>query len=238
MRPRGLAANSHPASAMLHSFHDNGCPTDCGNDWSHDQIVSAIKRGPHISAKDPQAAKYLHEQTQEKVTSGFAKIVKWGDIKTNYPKNMKISPVAMIPHKSRDYRCILDLSFQYNFKNTKQQSVNQTTNTKAPKKSMAYLGMVLKKLIYTMSQNYNQNMPFMYSKNDIKDGFWRMNVSKNDAWNFCYVLPSLNKQQSLDDVEIVVPHVLQMGWCKSPLTFLQHLKQQEISYNSMSIIHP
>ena len=84
---------------------------------------------------------------------------------------------------------------------------------------MAYLGMVLKKLIYSMSQHYNQEVPFMYSKNDIKDGFWRMNVSKNDAWNFCYVLPSLNKQQSLDDVEIVVPHALQMGWCKSPPYF-------------------
>ena len=60
----------------------------------------------------------------------------------------------------------------------------------------------------------------MFSKLDIKDGFWHMVVSEEDAWNFCYVLPPADgKQPNLDDIELVVPKSLQMGWCKLPPFF-------------------
>ena len=37
-------------------------------------------------------------------------MVKWKDIKDAPPANLKTSPIVMIPHKSRKYRTILDLS--------------------------------------------------------------------------------------------------------------------------------
>ena len=53
----------------------------------------------------------------------------------------------------------------------------------------------------------------------MKDGFWRMAVSDEDAWNFCYVLPSLHTTTVIDYIEIFVPNSLQMRWCESPSFF-------------------
>ena len=83
MWPRGTIANAHPAAKMLHQFSSSGCPLNSGQPWTTQQIIAAIKRGPHISAKDPTAAQCLHKETEEKVQSGYAKIVTWGQIKKN-----------------------------------------------------------------------------------------------------------------------------------------------------------
>ena len=41
-------------------------------------------------------------------------------------------------------------------------------------------------------------------------------VSEEDAWNFCFVLPSADSHAPK---QIVVPTALQMGWCESPAYF-------------------
>ena len=46
-----------------------------------------------------------------------------------------------------------------------------------------------------------------------------MAVCDEDAWNFCYVLPSQHDNIDVDEIEIVVPNALQMGWCESPPFF-------------------
>jgi hypothetical protein len=51
-----------------------------------------------------------------------------------------------------------------------------------------------------------------------------MAISNKDAWNFAYVLPSLNPLQSNDDIEFIIPNSLQMGWCKSPPFFCSGLE--------------
>ena len=58
---------------------------------------------------------------------------------------------------------------------------------------------------------------FLFSKLDIADGFWRVRISEKDSLNLCYVLPELNQEVEfkLDDVKIVVHHILQMGWAES-----------------------
>jgi len=48
----------------------------------------------------------------EKVAQGYARIVLWDKIKNNLPKKLKISPIAAMPHKSRLFHTILDLSFK------------------------------------------------------------------------------------------------------------------------------
>ena len=50
-------------------------------------------------------------EVADEVAKGQARVVLWDDIKHDHPKQLKISPVAAIPHKSRAYRSILDLSF-------------------------------------------------------------------------------------------------------------------------------
>ena len=59
----------------------------------------------------------------------------------------------------------------------------------------------------------------MFAKLDIKDGFWRLVVNAEDAWNFCYAIPNEHADTPLADTKIVVPNSLQMGWCKSPPFF-------------------
>ena len=103
MWPRTYALN-HPAKNLLDEYATKGCPVDCGKDWSLDHITKAILHGPHKSAKSKEAAAALHAETLSKVKNGFAKIVKFKDIKENLPKNLKISPVACIPHKSKSLR--------------------------------------------------------------------------------------------------------------------------------------
>ena len=219
MWPRNHALQ-HNATPLLNSYAQSGCPVDCGPNWSKEHLTLLLLRGPHISAKEKIAAKQLQLETNEKIKHGYARIVKWGAIKNNIPPKLKISPIAMIPHKTRQFRAILDLSFKLSHKGKFLPSVNEMTNKKAYAQSMDQLGITVKRIISTMAKYKNDDQPFMFTKLDIKDGFWRMAVSDEEAWNFCYVLPSTSNQQTdIDDIDIVVPNSLQMGWCESPPFF-------------------
>jgi hypothetical protein len=58
--------------------------------------------------------------------------------------------------------------------------------------------------------------PFMFSKVDLKDGYWRMAVNRTDAWNFPYVLPGAGPH---NPIQLVIPNALQMDWSESPPFF-------------------
>jgi hypothetical protein len=218
MWPRSYA-EFHKATPLLMSYAQEGCPVHCGPDWSKEKILLLLRRGPHRSSKKKQAIRQLRRETEDKIKHGYARVIKWKNIKNNIPPKLKISPVAMIPHKSKAYRCILDLSFQLHENGHTYKSVNQTTNKKSKPEAMTQLGLCVKRIIAIMADNHCTTRPFYFVKLDIKDGFWRMAVSNDDAWNFAYVLPSLTPIASEDDIELVVPNSLQMGWCESPPFF-------------------
>ena len=75
-----------------------------------------------------------------------------------------------------------------------------------------------------MAQYRHHGLYIKFTKLDVKDGFWRMAVSDEDAWNLCCVLPYLQTTTNIDDIEIVVPNSLQMGWCESPPFFCSGLE--------------
>ena len=187
MWPRGIA-NLHDAAPLLHEYSNNGCPVTCNKNWSKEEIVAALQRGPHLSAHDPLARQCLHDETNDKIEQGYAKVIRWSTIKNNIPASLKISPVAMIPHKSRKFRCILDLSFTLQHNNKPIDSVNTSTHLMAPQKAMAELGSALKRIIATLADTHNLSKPWKFTKVDIKDGYWRLVVHDDDAWNFAYVL--------------------------------------------------
>ena len=91
------------------------------------------------------------------------------------------------------------------------ESVNSATVKMAPAESMIQLGQCVQRLITLLADNYDPDQPFLLSKLDIKDGFWRLAVNDDDAWNFCYVLPQFEPTANIDDTLIVVPNCLQMG---------------------------
>ena len=132
MCPRGLALH-HPAAPTLVRYATGGCPVYTGKNWTPAQMAEAVARGPHVSARVPDAIAQLGKEVQEKVRRGQARVVLWDSIKENPRAQLKISPVAMIPHKSRQYRAILYLSYQLKLKDgTFFQSVNDTTTLTAP----------------------------------------------------------------------------------------------------------
>jgi len=214
MRP-DPSTQHHPAFPLLQLYATKGCPVDCGSPWSCEQIQAAIKSGAHPSACTPKAAACLHAKTMEKVKQGFAKVIPWSTLRKNPPKNLKISPLAAVPHKSQQYWAILDLSFNLRVGGIPLPSVNETTQPIVPHDSMQQLGNVLPCIIAAITTAAPDNGPIFFTKWDIKDGFWCMVVSMEDAWNFCYVLPGTNNE----DLLIVVPTSLQMGWCESPPFF-------------------
>jgi len=151
----------------------------------------------------------------EKVTQGYAHLIPWAKLACNPPANLKISPLAAVPHKSRKFQAILDLSFQLHLNGLQLPSINSATKPHACAKAMQQLGQVLPRLIAAIANAAPDNGPIFFAKWDIKDRFWQLVVSETDAWNFCYVLPSEPDEEPL----IVVPTCLQMGWCKSPAFF-------------------
>jgi hypothetical protein len=110
MCPTGLALK-HPAASTLLEYSKYGCPTQTGKEWTKQQIWEAVERGPHVSALSAEALEHFREEAREKVATGQATIVEWDKIKNNPPPQMKVSPIAAIPHKSKAFRSILDLSF-------------------------------------------------------------------------------------------------------------------------------
>ena len=148
-------------------------------------------------------------------------MVTYWDIKENLQPKLKLSPIAMIPHKSRKFRAILDLSFNLRAAKEKTASVNDTTRKQAPAEAMKELGNVVKWILATMEDRCQEDphVEFMFAKLDMKDGFWQLVVNEEDAWKFCYAIPNKHADTPIEDTKIVVPNSLQMGWCESPPFF-------------------
>jgi len=212
--PRWRAQN-HPAAPLLCDYAKRGCPVSVGRDWTLEELEAAVTRGPHSSALVPDAIAQIQLKAREKVAQGFAKIFLWEDLKRMLPHALKLSPLAMIPHKSRKYRAILDLSFKLMLNGYALPSVNEATERCAPEEALDQIGQVLPRIIAAMAEAPLEDGDIVLMKTDIKDGFWRMVCAEGFEWNFAYVLPSLPGQP----VEIVVPSALQMGWALSPPFF-------------------
>ena len=58
----------------------------------------------------PDAMRAFKEEVASKAEKNQVKIITWDDVKDDPPKELKLSPMAQIPHKSRAYRILLDLS--------------------------------------------------------------------------------------------------------------------------------
>jgi len=214
MCPTGQALG-HPAAQLLQEYAHMGCPVRTGRPWTRDMMEEAVQRGPHQSALTPEALEHFAAEAKAKVEKGQAKLVYWDDIKDNPPPELKISPVAGIPHKSKAYRTILDLSYRLRLKNGGVvKSVNDMTEKVAPQGSIDQIGESLSRIIYAFAETDDDAKIFM-AKWDIKDGFWRMGGEEGQEYNFAYVLP----QPPGHPVILVIPTSLQMGWVESPPLF-------------------
>ncbi len=172
----------------------------------------AVARGPHSSARSPEAIVHFKTEAAVKVQTNQARLVLWDSIKDNPPKELKTSPIAAIPHKSKDYQSILDLSFRLRLKNGGvRASVNDTTEKTAPAGAIDQISECLLRTIHAFAEADNDAKIFM-AKWDIKDGFWQMDCVAGEEWNFAYVLPQEEGQPTM----LVLPTSLQMEWVEPP----------------------
>jgi hypothetical protein len=214
MCPSGMAL-LHPAANLLKEWATYGCPTNTGKQWTPDQMQAAVDRGPHWSALTDDAIARFRNDVDKKVKSGQAKLVAWDSIKDNLPAELKISPIVAIPHKSKQFCLILDLSFNLPLKQGGIiPLVNATTIKTAPKGAIDQLGHSLTRIIHAFAEAKEDACIFM-AKWDIQDGFWRLDAEDGAEWNFSYVLPQHPDQPCY----LVVPTSLQMGWVESPPFF-------------------
>ena len=176
------------------------------------QMEKAIARGPHKSALTAPALAHFADEVREKVSAGQARLIAWDDIKHDPPVQLKISPIAAVPHNSKPYRSILDLSFSLRLEDGSLiPSVNDTTIKTAPAASTEQLGHSLARLIHAFAESGPDEKVFM-AKWDVKDGFWRLQCQQGEEYNFAYVLP----QEEGAPTILVIPTSLQMGWIESP----------------------
>jgi hypothetical protein len=210
-----VRALTHLAVGVLQEWATFGCPTRTGNPWTKQEIWEAVKQGPHQSALMPEAIAHFAEEAAEKVHTNQTRIMAWDDIKDNPPRELKISPIAAIPHKSKAFCSILDLSFRVKLKNGGGlASVNNTMGKTAPKGAIDQIGDCLSQIIHAFAEADETAKIFM-EKWDIKDGFWRLDCTEGEEYNFAYVLP----QPEEEPTQIVIPTLLKMGWVESPLYF-------------------
>ena len=80
----------------------------------------------------------------------------------------------MIPHKSRKYRAILDISFALKVAGWDLLSVNKATKEKAPAEALEQVGTVMPRIIEALETALLSEDPIHFSKLNIKDGFWRI----------------------------------------------------------------
>ena len=54
----------HAAAALIDAYSEDGCPVDCGPDWTPEHIDAAIRRSAHPSADSKEALEALHTETK------------------------------------------------------------------------------------------------------------------------------------------------------------------------------
>ena len=103
-------------------------------------MEATVEKGPHVSALEPDAIAQIQIEAREKEAQGFARIYLREELKCCLPAKLKLSPLAMIPHKSRKYCAILDLLFALLVAGFKLPSVNDTSNGGRPWRQWPRLG--------------------------------------------------------------------------------------------------
>ena len=181
-----------------------------GINWTIDDIKEEVALGRHVSALIPKAMERLHKEVEEKVQKGQTRVVLWDDINKTHPRKLKISRIAMIPHKYRKYHGILNLSYMIQAKDKKIKLVNKATTKTSPKGPWT-------KSWGTYSITSSTHMPeqtltgsSLQQKRTSRAVFGGA-LRRKGEWNITYIPP----QAEGGPAKLIVPTSLQMGWIKN-----------------------
>ena len=140
------------------------------------------REGPHKYALAPDSIAMIYGEVRDKVKEGFTEVVCLDKIdqllRIEEWAHLKISPLAMFPHKSLKYRAILDVSFTLKIFGMEITSINENTVVTDPQHSISRLGSVLPRLIKSVARVPLDNGNMLFSKLDINDGYRRIVVER------------------------------------------------------------
>ena len=60
-------ATDHGDSPLLLGYALDGCPVDCGKNWTRKHMELVLERGPHRSANGKKDVRQLHPEIEDKV---------------------------------------------------------------------------------------------------------------------------------------------------------------------------
>jgi hypothetical protein len=188
MCPRGLALR-HPAAGALLEYATGGCPVNTGKNWTAEMVKTAVQRGAHVSALVSEAMEQLLTEALEKEKKGQCKIVDYEELnRKGLPPQLKISRIAMIPHKSRLFRAILNLSFRIKLQDGSYiPSINETTTLEAPAGAIDQMGHELDRVIHAFAEADMRMQKFSWTSKTLRIvfGVWTANLMKSGILLMC-----------------------------------------------------
>ena len=145
-------------------------------------------RAPQESSLAEESISNFASEAKEKVESNQARLVCYKNFKGDLPTKMKVSPIVEIPHKSKAFRSILDLSFSLKLTpHGSVPSVNENSERASLGGAIYQIRHVLLRLIHAFTEAPDCANIFQ-AKLDIKDGFWRLDFKEGGRIEFLLCL--------------------------------------------------
>lgn len=144
---------AHPEARILLDYTQRGCLVNPGTPWTCTMMEAAITKGPHPSTLHLETMEQLQAEVEAKQCCDQSRVLAW-DIIRDPPcthTQLKISPIAMITHKSQKFCAILDLSFEVKLTCNKHISViNDSSIKTAPADTINQLDHSLSHIIHVL----------------------------------------------------------------------------------------
>ena len=169
--------------------------------WGPTRCDDSMRRGPHKSAQDERA--FVCEEILDFCHQGYWAVMPYSAVRQW--KNLRISPLGVVPQRDRRPRLIVDYSFS---------GVNADTVPLAPKDSMQF-GRALQRVLAKIVHADPRFGPVHLAKIDIADGFYRVWLQWADIPKLGVALPTAPGKLAL----VAFPLALPMGWVESPPYF-------------------
>jgi hypothetical protein len=172
--------------------------------WTSGRKDAAIARGPHKSAYDFQD--FLRTELLDMVRKHTWMVLPYRVVR--HLKNLRVSPIGVVPQHKRRPRPIVDYSFS---------NVNGETITLAPDDAMQF-GRALERIITQIVKADPRFGPVEFIKIGIADGFYRIWVKAEDITKLGVAIPHLDGEEPLVAFPLALPN-----WLDSvPPIFLCH----------------
>jgi hypothetical protein len=196
----------HKAARLLNHLRKRGASVTLSTPpWTDQQREDTLRRGPHKSSVE--FADFLREELLDFVKKGFWMVLPYRLLQKHKRliRNLRISPMGVVPQRARRPRIIVDYSFQ---------GLNDETIKMAPREAMQF-GKALERILQSIVDANPDHGPVQLIKVDIADGFYRIWLNVHDIPKLAVAIPTLHGDEPL----LALPLVLPMGWTESPPYF-------------------